>query len=189
MRVITGKYRGHRLKAVPGKNTRPTTDKIKESMFNIVGPFFDGGQVLDMYAGSGALGLEALSRGADHVYACEKNRIAREVIAENTASMRAEDQVTILGGDNRQALNVLREKAPDLAFDYVFIDPPYEGQKIIETIQFLLADSWLADRAEIICELGAGDDLPAEIGPLTTYKNVTYGTTRLVMYELPAKEN
>lgn len=188
MRIISGKYGGHRLKAVPGKNTRPTTDKIKESMFNIIGPYFDGGQVLDMYAGSGALGIEALSRGADHVYACEKNRVAREVIAENVAAIRAEAEVTILGGDNRQALNTLRQKETDLHFDYVFIDPPYQGQKIVETIQFLLDNDWLAPRAEIICELGDTDQLPEAIGPLVAYKNVTYGITRLVMYELQGEE-
>lgn len=184
MRVITGKYRGHRLKAVPGTNTRPTTDKIKESMFNIIGPYFSETKVLDMYAGSGALGLEALSRGADHVFACENNQQARDVIAENFKAVHAEKDVTILGGDNEKAILALHARDADLKFDFVFLDPPYKGQKIIETINFLTDNNLLAPQAEIICELGKKDDLPEWIGALQIYKNVAYGSTRLVMYIL-----
>ncbi len=83
MRVIAGEYKGRPLKAVPGDNTRPTTDKVKESIFNIIGPYFDGGYCFDMFSGSGGLAIEAVSRGIDHAILSEKNNKAIKIIHEN----------------------------------------------------------------------------------------------------------
>ena len=104
MRVISGEYGSRRLKAVPGNSTRPTTDKIKEGMFNLLGGYFDGGRVLDLYGGSGALAIEAVSRGMDEAVITEKYRPAIQTIRENVAITKEEEKFTILAGDNRTAL-------------------------------------------------------------------------------------
>ena len=83
MRIISGEFGGRRLKAVPGQNTRPTTDKTKESLFNILGGYFDGGVMLDMYSGSGAVAIEAVSRGMDRAFLFENNRLAQKTIEQN----------------------------------------------------------------------------------------------------------
>ncbi|RPA61310.1 16S rRNA (guanine(966)-N(2))-methyltransferase RsmD [Aerococcus agrisoli] len=185
MRVIAGKYGKHRLKAVPGNNTRPTTDKIKESLFNIIGPYFDEDtRVLDFYAGSGALGIEAISRGAAEVYGFEKNRQAIATIKENVAAVGIEDQYTLKAGDNRKAIGQLRLEKPDLQFDLVFLDPPYKGQQLVDVIESFLADNWIAADGRLVCELSKEDVLPEAFGPLQVVKDVTYGITRLVIYRM-----
>ena len=127
MRIIAGKFGGRRLKAVPGMKTRPTTDKVKESMFNIIGPYFDGGNVLDLFAGSGGLSIEAVSRGADQAYLIDRQYQAIKTIKENVAVTKAEDQFQIFKTDARKALTKLAEK--QIKFDLVFLDPPYKQQK------------------------------------------------------------
>lgn len=185
MRVIAGKFGKHRLKAVPGNNTRPTTDKIKESLFNIIGPYFDEDtRVLDFYAGSGALGIEAISRGAAVVYGFEKNRQAQTTIKENIASVRIEDQYVLKGGDNRKTLQQLRHEDKDLQFDLVFLDPPYKGQQLEDVINRFLADNWLSPNARVICELDKQNTLPESFGSLKKIKDVTYGITRILVYRM-----
>lgn len=182
MRVIAGEFKGHRLEAVPGKNTRPTTDKIKEAMFNRLGQYLDGGNVLDLYAGSGALGLEALSRGADRVYGFERHREAVKTIQKNIHKLRVESRYHLFIGNNQKMLEKLRETEPSLTFDWIFLDPPYRGQKIEATIQFLEERHWLNEQSVIVCELSKEDQLPERIGHLICYKSATYGITRLVYY-------
>ena len=185
MRVIAGKFGKHRLKAVPGDNTRPTTDKIQESLLNILGPYFDEDtRVLDFYAGSGALGIEAISRGAAVVYGFEKNRQAQATIKENVAAVRIEDQYVLKSGDNRKAIQQLRQADKDLQFDLVFLDPPYKGQQLEDVINGFLADHWLAPDARLICELDKRDKLPEAFGPLKQIKDVTYGITRILVYQM-----
>ena len=189
MRVIAGKFGKHRLKAVPGDNTRPTTDKIKESLFNIIGPYFDEDtRVLDFYAGSGALGIEAISRGAAVVYGFEKNRQAQATIKENVAAVRIEDQYVLKSGDNRNAIQQLRQADKDLQFDLVFLDPPYKGQQLEDVINGFLADHLLAPDARLICELDKRDKLPEAFGPLKQIKDVTYGITRIQIGRASCRE-
>ncbi len=95
MRVVAGEYGGRRLKAVPGMKTRPTTDKVKEAMFNIIGPYLEGGQVLDLFAGSGGLSIEAVSRGADHATLVDRQYQAIKTIHENLSVTKEEDKFTI----------------------------------------------------------------------------------------------
>ncbi|MDK6804445.1 16S rRNA (guanine(966)-N(2))-methyltransferase RsmD [Aerococcus sp. UMB7834] len=182
MRVIAGEMGGQRLKAVPGKNTRPTTDKIKESMFNRIGPYFDGGIGLDFYAGSGALGIEALSRGIEKIYAFENNRKAQATIRDNVETLRLTDRYELLRGDNRHGLKNLLAREKGLQFDLVLLDPPYEGQKLLEILEEFQELDCLADDAIILCELGKEDDLPEVIGQLERWQDVTMGITRLVTY-------
>ncbi|MDO4680623.1 MAG: 16S rRNA (guanine(966)-N(2))-methyltransferase RsmD [Aerococcus sp.] len=182
MRVIAGEYGGIPLKAVPGKGTRPTTDKIKESMFNLIGQFLNGGNVLDFYAGSGALGIEALSRGADTVYAFERSRSAIETIEQNVQKVHATERYYLFPGNNQKRLQTLRDQDATLAFQWVFLDPPYKAQKLVSLLTQFQLDHWLAPGAVVVCELGKEDTLPETIDDLTKFKDVTYGITRVVCY-------
>jgi len=122
MRVIGGEFRSRRLKSVPGLDTRPTPDRLREALFNVLAPRIEGCEFLDVYAGTGAVGIEALSRGARRVMFVEKNRAAVAVIHENLASLGLENRAELF---TSKALTVLERVAADI----VFLDPPYELEK------------------------------------------------------------
>ena len=122
MRIIAGTARGTRLAPVP-KNVRPTADRVRESLFNSLGQFFQGGSVLDLYAGTGALGIEALSRGFDRAVFVERDRKARAVILDNLRRTRFSDRAEVIGGGVEGVLAILEERGE--AFDLIFSDPPY----------------------------------------------------------------
>lgn len=182
MRVIAGEYGSRRLKAVPGQNTRPTTDKIKESMFNLIGGYFTGGACLDLYAGSGALAIEAVSRGMDYAVLCEKYRPALEVIQQNVDMTREEDKFIVLKGDNHKALQkyALSKKAE--TFSLVFLDPPYHKQQIEKDILWLLELNMIDSESVIVCESDSTLELPKEIKGFELVKVKDYGTTRIHIY-------
>lgn len=184
MRVIAGRYGGIPLRAVPGKNTRPTTDKIKESMFNLLGQYFDGGNVLDYYAGTGALGIEALSRGATHVYAFERDRKAVATIEANIQKAHCEEEYTLLAGNNRKRLAQLRTQEENLLFDYVFLDPPYKQQQLIKDIQYFIDEGWLHSGSIILCELSEEEQMPDVIDSATVIKREHYGATNIAIYQI-----
>lgn len=182
MRVIAGDYGSRRLKAVPGTNTRPTTDKIKEGMFNMLGGFFSGGVCLDLYGGSGALAIEAVSRGMDGAVITEKNRQALMTIQQNVATTKEVERFSILGGDNRKSLAELKKGTADLQFELVFIDPPYHQQKIEEDIVWLDEANLLSDQAVILCETDSHTVLPTTIKEWQLYKEKAYGQTSVRLY-------
>ncbi len=122
MRVIAGRFRSRVLKSVPGLLVRPTPDRLREALFNVLAPRIEGVVFLDAYAGSGAVGIEALSRGASHVILIERNPQALLVARDNLQSLKIESEVTLVRG--RAALLISNYK-PDLAF----IDPPYDQEK------------------------------------------------------------
>ncbi|MDR2832868.1 MAG: 16S rRNA (guanine(966)-N(2))-methyltransferase RsmD [Streptococcaceae bacterium] len=181
MRVVSGDFRGRRLKSLPGDNTRPTTDKVKESIFNMIGPFFDGGLALDLFAGSGGLGIEAVSRGVDKAYLIDRNFGAIKVIKENVAITKVPEKFEIIKMDAKKALQKFQEEA--LIFDLVFLDPPYAKQEIIEIILAMQTNNLLDENALIICEADKKVDLPIEIGEFAEYKRQIYGITQVVIYE------
>ncbi len=124
MRVIAGEARRLRLKTVEGRDTRPTTDRIKETLFNMISDRLAQSSFLDCFAGSGAIGIEALSRGAGQAVFVEKNPRAVECIRQNLITTRLEDRALVMPGDVLTALKRLEEKA--YRFDTVFMDPPYD---------------------------------------------------------------
>lgn len=124
MRVIAGKYKGHRIQAVPNKLTRPTTDKVKEALFQIIGPFFDQGICLDLFAGSGALGIEAISRGMEKAIFVDKQPKAISVIHTNVRQLGIDSQVEIYRNDALRALKAIKKR--ELKLDMIFLDPPYQ---------------------------------------------------------------
>ncbi len=156
MRIIAGSVRGTTLAPVP-KGVRPTADRVRESLFNSLGQFFDGGRVLDLYAGTGALGIEALSRGLDHAVFIERDRKARTVILENLRKTRLEDRAEIIGGEVEKVLGTLEERGE--AFDLIFVDPPYRIAAEVGGILHRLR-SLLAAGGRVVIESG---EAPVEV--------------------------
>lgn len=186
MRIVAGDYGGRRLKAVPGMKTRPTTDKVKEAMFNIIGPYFDGGKVLDLFAGSGGLSIEAVSRGAEKATLVDRQYQAIKTIKENIAVTKEAERFEVLKGDaNKMLLKLAKDKR---TFDYIFLDPPYKEQQIIELMQKLSDLALLNDDALIICETDQQAKLPAEVPNFAFIKQADYGITELTFYRYQRKE-
>lgn len=173
MRVISGENKGRKLKAVSGRMTRPTTDKVKETIFNMIGPFFEGGTVLDLYGGSGGLGIEALSRGLDHAIFVDKASAACRIIRENIKLCSYEGSATVLQLESTRALEKLSDDG--VVFDLVFLDPPYAKQHLRQDIETLLAKKLFADQAVLVVEHEETVQLPDEFSPqLVRVKFRTY---------------
>jgi 16S rRNA (guanine966-N2)-methyltransferase len=181
MRVVSGKYKGKALKAVPGNSTRPTTDKVKESLFNIIGPYFDGGQGLDLFAGSGGLGIEALSRGLDRMIFVDRDMKAVETIRDNIHSCRLEDQVEVYRNDAERAVKAVMKR--QLVFDYIFLDPPYKKQQLEKLLNMISENGLLHQSGIIICEHAVQVELPTVIGELTRSRYEKYGIIAISIYK------
>lgn len=126
MRVIAGTARSLQLKTVPGMETRPTTDRIKETLFNILAPEIPDSKFLDLFSGSGGIGIEALSRGAAQAYMVDNSRAAVKVIQENLKHTHMESRAEVIGQDVLTAIRLLEGRS--LVFDVVFMDPPYRKE-------------------------------------------------------------
>lgn len=180
VRVISGEKRGLPLKAVPGASTRPTTDKVKESIFNIIGPYFTGGMALDLYAGSGGLGIEALSRGVDSVIFVDQNRKAIEIVKQNITFCGFEKRAEVYRNDADRALKALIKR--EIAFSYIFLDPPYAKQNIVNEISIIVDFELLVRDGMIVCEHGRAVALPETIGEVHKQREETYGDTTVSIY-------
>ena len=177
MRVVAGTFGGRPLKTLDGKITRPTTDKVKGAIFNMIGPYFDGGRVLDLFSGSGSLAIEAISRGMDEAVLVERNRQAQAIIMENIKMTKAQNQFHLLKMDANKAIGVL--KGP---FDLVLLDPPYAKEEIIKNITDLEDAGLLSEEVMIVCESDKAVDLPEEISHFGIWKQKTYGISKVTVY-------
>lgn len=180
MRVVAGERKGMPLKAVSGTTTRPTTDKVKESIFNIIGPFFEGGIVVDLFAGSGGLGIEALSRGADRAIFVEKDGKAFQTLQENIKKCRYEDVTELFKTDANRAVKGLLKR--DIEIDYLFIDPPYHKNEYYDLVLKLVEGGKMAEDAIILCEHTSELRLPENYGPYTLQREEMYGNTIISIY-------
>ncbi len=147
MRVIAGTARSLQLKSVPGTDTRPTTDRIKETLFNMLAPNLPDGDFLDLFSGCGGIGIEALSRGANKAYFVDNSRNAIKVIRENLAHTKMEQQAEVLAYDALSAIRMLESKRG--AFDVIFMDPPY-NKDLEKEVLYALASSKLVDEDTLI---------------------------------------
>lgn len=181
MRVIAGERRGLALKSLKGDQTRPTSDKIKESIFNIIGPYFDGGGVVELFGGSGNLSIEALSRGAEKAYIFEKNRAACQVIRENIAKCKYEERVIIQQADARNAHKII--SATGEKVDYLFLDPPYAEEKFYQLVEQFVTEDLLSADAVIICEHDKKVQLPTAYGEYEQVKANVYGNIAITIYK------
>ena len=177
LRVVAGDFGGRPLKTLEGKTTRPTTDKVKGAIFNMIGPFFDGGRVLDLFSGSGSLAIEAISRGMSSAVLVEKDRRAQAVIQENIKMTKSEEQFQLLKMDAERALTQLTGQ-----FDLVLLDPPYAKEQIVANITQLEEQGLLSEEVMLVCETDKGVDLPEEVSNFGIWKQKTYGISKVTVY-------
>lgn len=180
MRIIAGEYGGRRLKAVPGMKTRPTTDKVKEAMFNMIGPYFNGGKSLDLFAGSGGLSIEAVSRGITTATLIDHQYQAIKTIRDNIAVTRHPERFNVYKNDATRAIQVLARK--NEKFDLVFFDPPYKQQQIVKMMMQLQAKHLLSQAATVVCETNQEANLPFRFAEFTGVKRANYGITQVTIY-------
>ncbi len=181
MRVITGTARGRRLGELKGQETRPTTGKVKEAVFSALQFDLEGRRVLDLFAGTGQMGIEALSRGASSCVFVDMRRDAAALVRENLAVCGLSDRAQVVCGDAMGYLASVR--AP---FDLVFLDPPYE-RGLCEKAAALLPRV-LDDRAIVVAETRPDENLPAAIGPLAICRDYRYSAIRLTVYRKAGPE-
>lgn len=177
MRVITGKARGVVLKTPEGLSTRPTTDRVKEAMFSIIQFDIPGARVLDLFGGTGQLGIEALSRGAKSAVFVDAGEPACKLIRENLKRTRLENDAKVIRSDYLQYLQNCRE-----TFDIVFLDPPYAEVFLENALNKLAEIDILQSGAIIVAERPVGKDLPWDIPGFSRSKDYKYGTILVTLY-------
>ena len=183
LRIIGGKARGRRIRSVPGETTRPITDKVREALFNIIGPDIQGSAILDLFAGTGSVGIEALSRGAESAYFVERSRQPVTIIRENLKTTGLEEGSSVMHTD---AFTFLDRPAPR-QFDYIYIAPP-QYKKIWNRAVISIDGhpEWLSDDAWVIVQIhpieyqAIGQELPLQ--HLAEFDQRHYGSTLLVFY-------
>ena len=180
MRVVSGTARGRSLKAVPGKGTRPTTDKVKEALFSMIGPYFEGGQVLDLFAGTGGLGIEALSRGMDHAIFIDMDPKAIDVIKQNLQATQLVKQAEVYRNDAKRAIKALAKRGT--SFSLVFLDPPYRMTDADELVMELEEKQLLHPDVTVVMEHDAEVSYADRIGKLSLWKRSSYGETIISVY-------
>lgn len=177
MRVISGSARGRRLKELPGMDTRPTTDQVKESVFNIIQFDVEGRRVLDLFAGTGQLGIEALSRGAAHATFVDLAPAAAKIVRENIELTRFGDAAKVVQSDWRGFLSSCREK-----FDLIFLDPPYKTDMLEDAMLTIAAIDILSEHGIMICESPLDKQLPDLAEPYEKGKEYRYGKIKVTLY-------
>lgn len=179
MRIIAGTARGLKLSSLDSLDTRPTLDRVKEPLFSMLMPYLDGANVLDLFAGSGALGLEALSRGALKCTFVDKNPKCRSVIEGNVKKARFDEKSVVKTEDFAKFLDFCTEK-----FSLVFLDPPYKAGVYDECLKLLSKNGLLADNAVVVLEADADEKFSEEnFNGFSLLKERKYGRVKLYILE------
>ena len=182
MRVITGSARGRRLKELMGTDTRPTTDKVKEGLFSIIQFDIEGRRVLDLFAGTGQLGIEALSRGAAEAVFVEKRPDAVKLVRENLELCQLSENARVHTGD---ALAYLRSGE---TFDLIFLDPPYGSDLLEQALERIVAFDICRGHGIIVAESAVEKTLPPVAPPYRLYREYRYGKIKLTVYHRDGNE-
>lgn len=185
MRVVAGTQKGRHLKNPQGLDCRPTSSRVREALFSILSPYIEGAHVLDLYAGTGALGLEALSRGAKHAVFVENQAAAVRLLRDNIercgydqcAIVHAQDVETFLSAPPAW------ENPPTPTFNIVFADPPYQHTDLSQVLEQLSQSGKLAPEGRVILEHFVKRAVPARVGSLTQTRQSRYGDTMLTFYQ------
>jgi 16S rRNA (guanine966-N2)-methyltransferase len=187
LRVIAGKARGRKLRTVPGSSTRPITDRVKESLFNILGAEIHSAQLLDLFAGTGSVGIEALSRGAEFVRFLDIDRQAIATIKANLEITGFSAEAEVL----RLDAFALVERPADRRFDYVYIAPPqYKDLWKKALLSLDVHPDWLVENAWVIAQIHPREYQSLKLSRLAEFDRRQYGSTLLVFYEVkPGAEN
>ena len=186
MRIVAGKFRSRQIRSLKGRELRPTSDRLRETLFNVLSPVIEGSHFLDIFAGTGAIGIEALSRGARQAVFLEKHQPALKLIRENLSSLGVHQTFQILSGDAFHTLEKLvqNKAAGAPAFDIIFFDPPYAAAHEYERILHLLGSSTLLSPAAIaVAEHHHKLKLPVEAGILRRCRFLRQGDAALSFYK------
>lgn len=185
MRVITGTARGITLKTPKGQSTRPTMEKVKEAVFSAIQFQIPGAKVLDLFAGTGQLGIEALSRGADRAVFVDTQKCALDLVRENLRRTKLEDRAQVVCSDYLSYLDRCRQR-----FDLVFLDPPYAEVFLENALKKISEIDILSDDGIIITERPYGKELPPSYPGLSRLRDYKYGITAITVYgRAPRGEN
>lgn len=184
MRVISGTARGTKLNSIDELSTRPTLDRVKESLFNIINGKIEHSTVLDLFSGSGAIGIEFLSRGCAKAYLCDKSKNAINMIHQNLEKTRLLENATVLNTDYQKCLQDLAKKG--ITFDIIYIDPPYKDDIAVESVKMILSLELLKKEGIIIIET---DEKSRELEnlkklDLEIYDCRKYGRANLIFLKL-----
>src|SRR3954447_26211084 len=185
MRVIAGIYRSRILKSLKGMALRPTSDYLRETLFNVLGPGVEGSRFIDIFAGTGAIGIEALSRGAVEAVFIENHGPAVTLIRKNLESLGIREGTKILALDAANALAKIQamHKPQDAGFDFVYVDPPYAAAEQYDRVLHLLgAAIFLSNGAKVIAEHHRAMDLGEQFGALRRYRVLRQGDAALSFY-------
>lgn len=181
MRVITGKARGRKLKDFEGRDIRPTTDMVKEAIFSIIQFDIEGSEVLDLFSGTGQLGIEALSRGAKYCRFVDKSKESAALTNENIDLAGFRWESNVVNGDSLDFLRMAR-----YTFDIALLDPPYNNGLIEQALPLL--EPKMSQRGIVVCEHERGLELPEEVGRLKRSKTYNYGKVAVTVYRIPFNE-
>ena len=177
MKIVSGIYGGRPLKTLEGKTTRPTSDKVRGAIFNMIGPYFEGGRVLDLYAGSGGLSIEAVSRGMSSAVLVERDRKAQTIVAENIQMTKEVGKFQLLKMDAERALEHVSGE-----FDLIFLDPPYAKEQVVADIEKMAERALFSENIMVVCETDKAVELPEEIACLGIWKEKIYGISKVTVY-------
>ena len=183
MRVITGSARGRRLGELKGMETRPTTDKVKESIFNCIQFDVADAHVLDLFAGTGQLGIEALSRGAADALFVDRRADAVKLIRENLALCRLEEHAQVVCGDSLAQLAALRRR-----FDIILLDPPYGSGLLQQAMERIVSFDILSPHGIMVAESAADETLPPLPAPYSVYREYRYGKIKVTICHRAGEE-
>ena len=184
MRVITGSARGRRLKELEGMETRPTTDRVKEGLFSALQFDIEGRKVLDLFAGTGQLGIECLSRGAASAVFVDRRADALKRIRENLKDTDLTDRARVVAGDAVEYLKGVREK-----FDLILLDPPYASGLLGKALEDIAAFDICREHGIIVAESAVETELPALAPPYSLYRQYRYGKIKLSVYHRSGNED
>jgi 16S rRNA (guanine(966)-N(2))-methyltransferase RsmD len=188
MRVIAGTFRSRLLKSLKGLALRPTSDRLRETLFNVLGSGVAGSRFLDLFAGTGAIGIEAVSRGASEVVFVENHPPAASLIRRNLQSLGIRSGVTVLGFDVLRGLGLLvaEKKNASPFFDYIFLDPPYASvEDYSRVLKFIAGADLLASGGIVVAEHRRNFDLPDSFGALRRFRVLKQGDAALSFYRRP----
>jgi len=191
VRVITGTAKGRILRTVKGRDVRPTADRVKESLFNVLGPRVVGARFLDLFAGSGSVGIEALSRGAASCTFVDIVPGHLKVVEANLAATGLADRAELMRRDARAVLSELARQGRQ--YDLIFVDPPYGQNLIPPVLEGIVRERLLAEGGWVMCEHHRRDPVPAVIpdpapaGSLTRFRELIFGETVVSLYKAAEK--
>lgn len=186
MRIIAGKAKGHKLIASKNYDVRPTLDRVKESLFSMIQNYIYDSTVIDLFAGTGNLGIEALSRGAKKAFFVDNNRKSIEMVQQNLEKTKLKSLATILLADVMVGLDKLKHK--NVKAGLIFLDPPYDNENIVLTLHKISADELLSKDGVLVLEHEKDYSIPNRVGNLVRWRKQEYGSTIVTLFRLKEED-